>query len=304
MKISKRARTAGLAAGVAAFATMAFGAGSAQAAPQAFATGFDNAYLKTVLPGSGADILDPPALATIAGQLRDERRLVRGAAGMRSSGPAVSDRGGFLLPRLRRDGFGNPRRRVAGQYVAINGQLSGGLRRIDGNVTTAPATFVAVITIGNAPNEDVCTIGDPPATPEDETDMVLSFTTASTTFPNPYNGDPFDTPPSGTFPPLRNGAVVANYPSLPGDSGTGRQLLARGRAHRWTGWPLDGAGPDGSVGERAACTAARGAWSGHRQQPNSNKQKTKKKCKKKKKGKKGASTAAKGKNCGKKKKKK
>ena len=43
--------------------------------------------------------------------------------------------------------------------------------------------------------------------------MVLSFTTASTTFPNPYNGDPFtfvtQTTPAD-FPPLQDGAVAAN----------------------------------------------------------------------------------------------
>ena len=281
MKKSNRARRAGvgIAVGVAALATMAFGASSAHAAPQPFANTFDNGFLKTAFPGNGFDVIepstpagnpadpegdfdDPPASVTGdlnlgTGSSRFPPGCIRRARPWTTSPTASgsasrSSRGRFPGSRSRWS-WTPPRPMVVqaeGGVTARSRAESRHSRRISSRSLDVAG--------------DTCTIGDPTqdgATPDAVADMTLTFSTADTAFPNPYDGDLFDVPfhDAGTdYPPLQNGAIAANWPSLPPAqaSDRDRRLLADQRADRQPGWPVDRGGPRSSVDQPAAGDAS------------------------------------------------
>ena len=299
MKNSKRARKAGIAVGIAALATMAFGAGSAQAVP--FANTFDNGFLKTTFPGNGFDVIEPttPAggaepPASIAGDLDLGTGVLTIPPGCTApSSPGVHNGVGFCFPDFSGTVSGIPISVSLTTTEVMTATVEGGVIAPTGGATTSTTDFTAVLDVAG----DICTISP----------IELTFSTADTAYPVPYDGDLFDVPfhTGMDYPPLQNGAIQASWTSLPaatpapGDDCSLVNGLTGGQGGLWIAEGLTTpavnqppAAPDIPVGGGIVPKT-----------DDNNKQKTKKKCKKKK-GKKGASSAAKGKNCGKKKKKK
>ena len=196
MTKSKRARRAGLAAGAAALATMAFGASSASAAP--FTTEFNYGYADLGPSFQDVTLLDGVNTATVSG---DE------TAGVISAGTLSPIDRTLTLPipgataqvQIVRD----PATAITGTYVSGTG------------ATVLNATLDITVTVAGAGAADgSCTYND----------VVYAFDTAGTV---PHNGEPYDNPgglggvgavsDSGTLPAgTPAGATCATLSSLLG----------------------------------------------------------------------------------------
>ena len=241
MKKRKRGRRLGLFAATAALATMAFGSTQAQAVPTPFGTTFDNAYLKTTLPGNGLDILGPPDVASIGGTLETNDGTFTVPA-------ACAPPAGFCFPSFSGDPI--PGLTVAVTLSAaepITGTLEGSITAPTGKVTTNPSDFVANLTLTTAGGSDSCTISP----------ITLAFTHRRDGVPEPVQRRPV------RYAAVRHSAPAAEWRDrgqLVGAPGgyprRWRQLQHGRQPDQRSRRSLDRAGSDGSGCQHRAAAAA------------------------------------------------
>ncbi len=186
MKMSKRARRAGLAVGTAVLATMAFGASSASAAP--FSTTFNYGYVNLGNSFPNTQILDGVTTSTLTG---DETAGAITAGTIEPITRVLNPAPGITATSTLTQDGATP---ITGTYNSGTGAL------------TLNITFdISVVVAGAGPNDGTCNYND----------VAYVFDTANTV---PHAGEPYDN--AGGL--AGNGAVsdAANLPAGTGDPAT------------------------------------------------------------------------------------
>lgn len=202
MEQGKRRRVIGLAAGIAALATMAFGGATAQAAPQPFQATFDDAALNI---GLTLDILDPPNQATI-GEAQGSSAFDPDTN--QFNAPADD----FAFPPL--SGEPLPGVSVSVDFDAVD-PITGTLDETTGEMTTTSSTYRTSVSVNMAP----------PCVYQAD----LAFTTDDVVGA-PFTGDPF-TVVLGPPTTIAEGNLQTNWapgvwPALGGDCATVDGLIS------------------------------------------------------------------------------
>jgi hypothetical protein len=255
---------------IAASVAMAFGASSAQAAPQDLTVTFDDGNLHLPVLGT-RDIIDPAegGPATMDGTVED------------TTGDFTVPIDGFFVPEFTGEVITGSGIEATVTFFATQ-PITGNVNSATGVLNTAPSDYQATVEI--------------PAFSADCTYNLLdkSFSTGAGI---PFSGDAFLVDSTGTWS-LTDGMMAMNWPSLPPSveggscgfvddivtSGCGGLEFANGLGPAFTACPTSGGGGGGGAAPPAPVTPAK-----------------KKKCKKKKAKKGSAESAAK--KCKKKKKK-